>query len=272
MQDKNIENGVISTNYDFINDNRSFSADVGTSFAAPMIANLAAKIFNRLPDVSANTVRALLANAASYPEEIYSLLTEYMVEKNQEFVEDYLSRLITKISNEKLKEIIKEALESGRVSKSAKNTILTSDELPSSIKNKLKLIPACSKDSNEIDKYIFRLCGYGKPEFERAVFSSENQVSFFAENFITVDSFDIYEVPIPEEFINQKGIRKIIISLAYSPLTRHTRKDYHAYSMSFELLRGIKLDRVIELAGNENKDLRYTNFRKERIHYQWLNT
>jgi len=46
---------------------RLFAADVGTSFAAPRVANIAAKLVGAFPDASANLIRGLLASSAVVP-------------------------------------------------------------------------------------------------------------------------------------------------------------------------------------------------------------
>lgn len=56
---------VVSTNREF--QNRLFAAASGTSFSTPRVAHLAALIFQKYPDVSANMIRALIANSASIP-------------------------------------------------------------------------------------------------------------------------------------------------------------------------------------------------------------
>lgn len=47
---------------------RLFRTVVGTSFAAPRVANLAARLFRDLPGASSNLVRALIASSAKIPE------------------------------------------------------------------------------------------------------------------------------------------------------------------------------------------------------------
>lgn len=46
---------------------RLFRTVSGTSFAAPRVANLAARLFGELPSASSNTIRALIANSARVP-------------------------------------------------------------------------------------------------------------------------------------------------------------------------------------------------------------
>jgi Subtilase family len=53
-----------------------FKAYIGTSFAAPRVANLAAKLFTQFPDASSNLIRALIADSAKTPDKITSVFEE----------------------------------------------------------------------------------------------------------------------------------------------------------------------------------------------------
>lgn len=64
--------GEISTSKDFAT-GRLVQEDVGTSFSAPYIAHLAARILTVYPSISVNRIRALLATHASMPSEITDL-------------------------------------------------------------------------------------------------------------------------------------------------------------------------------------------------------
>ncbi len=59
--------GVLTTSKDFAAGNL-FSVDAGTSYAAPVVSNLAARIFGARPGASANLVRAMLVAHAEVPE------------------------------------------------------------------------------------------------------------------------------------------------------------------------------------------------------------
>jgi len=56
---------VVSSNREF--QNKLFAAASGTSFSTPRVAHLAAMIIKKYPDISANMVRALIANSAAVP-------------------------------------------------------------------------------------------------------------------------------------------------------------------------------------------------------------
>jgi hypothetical protein len=60
------ELSVVSLNRDYLQ--RLFRTDVGTSYAAPKVAHVGARVWSLLPDAHANLIRALLASSAIVPE------------------------------------------------------------------------------------------------------------------------------------------------------------------------------------------------------------
>lgn len=58
--------GVITLNHLYTR--QLLTAEGGTSFAAPMLANKAARLLQRMPNASANLLRALLVGAARFPD------------------------------------------------------------------------------------------------------------------------------------------------------------------------------------------------------------
>lgn len=65
--------GVVSFSSGFAS-GRVFSEDVGTSYAAPVVAHKAARLLAELPDASPNLLRALLGAHAKWPESCADLL------------------------------------------------------------------------------------------------------------------------------------------------------------------------------------------------------
>lgn len=90
----------------------------------------------------------------------------------------------------------------------------------------------------------FRVCGYGRPDFQMAAYSFDSRVTLFAQNEIPGDRFHVYEIPLPGIYINTKGKRTIRVTLAFDPPTRHTRKDYLGFTMKFWLVRGMTFGQV----------------------------
>lgn len=176
---------------------------------------------------------------------------------------------------------------------------LVSEKYPEASNNLLRAILACSaKIPNEIEKQIDDIlaknvapdtfekhykhnvkgticlhrnkilhytAGYGYPSKTLAVDSFENHVVLMADmkktNAIESDKTHIFEIPIPEEFVNAHGKKRIIVALAYNPEVRKTRLDYAGCNMSFELIRGQNLQQVYSVcssqAGIENKAERF---------------
>lgn len=65
--------GIVSTNSGFAG-GRPFSEDVGTSYAAPKVAHVAALVAGQVPDATGNLIRAVLAAHAKWPEPSVRLL------------------------------------------------------------------------------------------------------------------------------------------------------------------------------------------------------
>jgi subtilisin family serine protease len=166
------ELSMVSMNREYLN--RLFAAAVGTSYASPRIAHIAAKLYRAFPDASANLIRALLVSSASVPAVSADLLSP--LEANA----------------------------------------------------------------------VLRVCGYGRPSFDRARYSDENRAVLYSESRIGFDNFHVYQIPIPESFSERREPRAIEVTLAYDPPVRHSRFDYLGAKMSFRLIRGKRLDEVVE--------------------------
>jgi hypothetical protein len=68
-----------------------------------------------------------------------------------------------------------------------------------------------------------------------------------ADDEIPIDGVHVYEVPVPTSFFTSGGHRGIEVSLSYSPRTRVRRLDYTATRMEFHLVRGLTLDKIIQV-------------------------
>lgn len=95
----------------------------------------------------------------------------------------------------------------------------------------------------EVTRHI---CGNGFIGVERAVYSDDARVVLYAEDVLSLDNFAVFEIPIPEQYLNQPGDRTIKVTLAYDPPVRHTRVDYAGVHMSYRVLRGVSPDEVVE--------------------------
>jgi len=101
---------------------------------------------------------------------------------------------------------------------------------------------------------VLRVCGYGRPSLSLAQTSDESRVVLYAKSELPFDNFHIYELPIPNEFIEERGLRSISVTLAYDPPVRHTRFDYLGVKMSFRLIRGKTVNEVAEAFRSRTRD------------------
>ncbi len=69
--------GVLTCHHQFVGETL-FKEISGTSFAAPYITHLAARLLNEYPDASANLLRAMLVNHANMPDEATTTFSEEM--------------------------------------------------------------------------------------------------------------------------------------------------------------------------------------------------
>jgi hypothetical protein len=157
-----------------------FSFDVGTSFAAPLVARLGAMVWDRLRDAlgeqpDPNLVRAVLATAAAVPEGL------------------------------------RERIEPLRGTEG-----------------------------------VTRVCGYGMIDEDHALHSGDRRVTLVAQSSLPVDSFNLFEVPAPEEFRRAPGKKRVVVSLAFDPPVRRRRAKYLGIEMSYTLIRGRSIDEIVE--------------------------
>jgi hypothetical protein len=101
---------------------------------------------------------------------------------------------------------------------------------------------------------VANVCGYGIADIARAATSDDNRAVLYAEGLIELDRFFVYELPVPPEYTGTQGERRIQVTLAFDPPTRHARIDYLGTRMSFRLLRGVGLEQVIEHYRQRTKD------------------
>lgn len=102
----------------------------------------------------------------------------------------------------------------------------------------------CLSEFTETERAM--VVGNGVINLERALYSEDDRVVLFKEDVLAVNKFAVYEVPIPPEFQEVKGSRRIRVSLAFDPVVRHTRMDYAGLNMSFDLFRGMTSEEVFD--------------------------
>ena len=108
------------------------------------------------------------------------------------------------------------------------------------------------------DHAALRACGYGILDTDYALESGDRRVTLIAEGSVRLDQYDIYEVPIPQEFMDAEGRKTITVSLAYDPPVRRRRQEYLGVHMNFELIRGKTVSEIVSayraIGPNDNAD------------------
>jgi hypothetical protein len=135
----------------------------GSSFSAPKVAFLAARLVERYPDASPNLLRALLVQSARLPAGVAAL---------------------------------------DRVA-------------------------------------AMRLCGFGVPNLDRALFCRPQRVTLYYEGQIVPDEVKLFEIPVPVAFASAKGSKSITVSVAYDPPVSVVHRDRPAgVHLTWRLARG----------------------------------
>lgn len=86
-----------------------------------------------------------------------------------------------------------------------------------------------------------QLCGYGQPDFDRAVTVSPSRSIMVFQGDVELDKIMYFEIPVPEELrvTRRQCVKRLRVTVAYDPLVRRTRTlQYCGTRMSWRLFRG----------------------------------
>lgn len=73
-----------------------------------------------------------------------------------------------------------------------------------------------------------------------------------------LDSFHLYEVPIPDEWRHTPGKKHITVALAFDPPVRRRRADYLGVKMDYLLIRGKTIEEIVAAYRSVEADERAT--------------
>ena len=104
-------------------------------------------------------------------------------------------------------------------------------------------------DRTKDEERVLQLAGFGRPDVEAALTSTERRVTLVAEADLEENHCHFFEIPVPGDFAKTpyRRPRRITVSLAHTPLVRRTRLDYKGSEFSFRLERQQTADRVFAL-------------------------
>jgi len=121
-------------------------------------------------------------------------------------------------------------------------------------------IPEPTRDLfQEDDAKAVNLVGYGKPDWNGAIYSGDSRVTLYCQEKISGQTHHFYEIPLPEDFFGGSARRKryITVALAHMPLVRRTRIEYKGSSINFRVVKARQLEDILRI-------FRYTTSKEER--------
>ena len=88
-------------------------------------------------------------------------------------------------------------------------------------------------------KEILRLCGFGVPDLDRAIYCNPQRATLYYEGEIAMDEVKLFEIPVPEEFPHAKGRKSLYATMAYDPPVSVVHRDRPAgVNITWGLARG----------------------------------
>jgi hypothetical protein len=96
-----------------------------------------------------------------------------------------------------------------------------------------------------------RLVGYGAVDAALVEHSRRYSSTLLAEDGLAEDNWHVYSVKVPPAFLGGSGRRGLVVSLAYDPPVRASRKDYLARTMWLEVLKGISATEIAAFRGRQ---------------------
>lgn len=119
------------------------------------------------------------------------------------------------------------------------------------------VVPDCPRDwlldadSKETWEKL-RLVGYGALDVTQIETSQQHGAVLLAEDMVAEDNWHVYSVKVPPALCEGRGRRGIVVSVAYDPPVRASRKDYLSRTMWVEVLKGISAEEIASFRGRRS--------------------
>jgi len=98
-------------------------------------------------------------------------------------------------------------------------------------------------------KKCLRLCGFGVPDLDRAIYCRPQRVTLYYEGEIEIDEVKLFEIPVPVDFSNAQGRKLLSVTLSYDPPVSVVHRDRPAgISLTWGLARGDVTEKEVEAA------------------------
>ena len=189
-----------------------FALDSGTSYAAPLAANLAAKIIRLYPALNMQSAKALILNSAD-PLLGSDFLDELVADIREQMAQERFDRGYDELSRGEKKQI------GGK---------LSSDDL------------------------YKRLVGFGMPVVERALFSDTKAVTLMIQDSISLDSHKVINLNLPKYLLKHRKASPILslkATLCYKfPPVWNNQLGYNPLHISFNFVRSMSRNNPVETA------------------------
>ncbi|WP_426131682.1 S8 family peptidase [Pararhizobium sp. PWRC1-1] len=101
--------------------------------------------------------------------------------------------------------------------------------------------PASAKQWRARRGSITKFLGFGRPDFTRVVAGESNRITLLADDAISHEQLHEYRIPIPASMIGSRELRRIVMTLTWSP-------PFHPTSIAY---RGAALD-IVDRDGSRN--------------------
>jgi Subtilase family len=189
-----------------------FELDSGTSYAAPLAANLAAKIVRLYPALNMQSVKALLLNSAQQPLSS-EFLNELVEDIKEEMAQERFHHTFATLTRGQKMQI------SGRLSS---------------------------------DRLYTKLVGYGLPDPEKALYSDKKTVTMLIQDSIAVDSHKVINLNLPRYLLRYNRssyILRLKATLCYKfPPVWNNQLGYNPLHISFNFVRSLEKDDPVKTA------------------------
>lgn len=209
-----------------LNGNDYYSMESGTSLAAPLAANLAAKIRNIYSDLRMETVKCLILNSA-----------REMLKKS------FLDDLIKKVQND--------------MAVNEFNTLFDNlnPKRKTAIRKKVK--------TSTLYK---RLIGFGKPDVSKALYSDDDSVTIIVEDTIQSGLYKVININIPDyllQYDKTSPVLKVKATICFKfPPVWNDHLGYNPVHISFNFFKSLVIDNPGQTADilSDNKHAFYEDF------------
>lgn len=196
-----------------------YTFDAGTSLATPLALNLAVQLLNLYPYLSLQSVKALMLNSAD--------------SFSHSYLEDTVKQRKNVLANEKHR--------------------VNFDDLPKGDKMNITKQLLSAKDIHR------NLAGYGKPDGEKLLYSTDSEVSLLVEGVIPTDHHKVMLVNIPEYLLDSTRSRcldvQATLCFKVNPAWGN-HIDYNPLHISFNFANSVvdSLNDLADIISDRNHD------------------